>query len=134
MSDVNFPMQLEAATKRYKKKVVLDGLALSIPAGSVVGLLGKNGAGKTTLIKAALGLIKLNGGSARIFGEDAWTLSAAAKARVGYVPQVVTLYPWMRVRQICDYVGAFYPRWNSALVDRLVREWELDREAKVGTL
>jgi ABC-2 type transport system ATP-binding protein len=128
-------MELNGAVKRYQRqREVLRGLDLSIPAGSVVGLLGKNGAGKTTLIKAALGLIKLNTGSAQIFGEDAWKLSAEAKARLGYVPQVVSLYPWMRVGQIADYIGAFYPRWNDALVDRLLREWRVDPLERVGVL
>src|SRR5437868_443755 len=112
-------LTLDAVTKRYDDRPVLDSLFLSVRAGSVLGLLGKNGAGKTTLIKCALGLIRPNAGSVNILGEEAWTLSAAAKARLGYVPQVVTLYPWMRVRQVIDYTAAFYPRWNAAMIDAL---------------
>src|SRR4051812_44986011 len=98
------PLQLQAVTKIYDHRRVLDGVDLSVPAGSVVGLLGQNAAGKTTLIKSALGLVRPDAGVATIFGEDAWNLSAAAKGMLGYVPQVVTLYPWMRVRQILRYV------------------------------
>ncbi len=127
-------LELRGVTKRYRDKAVLEGLDLLIPAGSVVGLLGKNGAGKTTLLKAALGLIKPDAGAATLLGENAWTLSAATKARLGYVPQMVTLYPWMRVRQVIDYTAAFYPRWNMAFVWQLVKDWQLSPDDKVANL
>ena len=94
-----------------------------MPAGSVVGLLGKNGAGKTTLIKFALGLLKPQLGETTVFGEPAWSLSGQAKVRLGYVPQIPALYPWMRVRQIIDYQASFYRAWNDESIDRLVRDW-----------
>ena len=97
-------------------------------------MLGKNGAGKTTLLKTALGLIKPDAGTATLLGEPAWSLSADAKARLGYVPQTVTLYPWMRVRQVIDYTAAFYPRWNMAFVWQLVKDWQLNADDKVGNL
>ena len=127
-------LKLDGVTKRYRDKAVLDGLHLDVPAGSVLGLLGKNGAGKTTLLKVALGLIKPDAGTATLLGEDAWNLSAGAKARLGYVPQLVTLYPWMRVRQVIDYTAAFYPRWNMSLVWQLIKDWEVGADDKVGNL
>ena len=127
-------LRLDNVRKAFGNKVVLDNLSLDVPAGCVVGLLGKNGTGKTTMIKVALGLLKPQAGEVTVFGEPAWTLSGAAKARLGYVPQTPVLYPWMRVRQIVDYQASFYPHWNDALVDRLLREWELDPTAKVAPL
>src|SRR5262245_56517285 len=89
--------------KVFGQRTVLDGVDLAIPRGAVVGLLGTNGAGKSTLIKCLLGLLKVSLGTARVFGEDSWNLSAEAKCRLGYTPQDVRLYPWMRVRQILAY-------------------------------
>ncbi len=120
--------------KRFGEKEVLRGVDLTIPRGSVVGLLGKNAAGKTTFIKCLLGLLKIHAGTLRVFGEDPWWLTAASKARLGYVPQEVALYPWMRVEQILQYTGAFYPHWNWDLVHRLVRQWELPPNDRVGPL
>jgi ABC-2 type transport system ATP-binding protein len=129
------PLQLQGVRKYYgPSNAALDGVDWSVPAGSVVGLLGQNAAGKTTLIKTALGLIRPTRGEAKIFGETAWDLSATAKARIGYVPQVITLYPWMRARQLINYTASFYPRWNDDLVRRLAIEWAIPREDKVGTL
>jgi ABC-2 type transport system ATP-binding protein len=129
-----FVLSLGNVSKSFEDKRVLDQVSLAIGPGSVVGLLGKNGTGKTTLIKCALGLLKPQSGEVHVFGEPAWTLSGAAKARIGYVPQVPALYPWMRVRQIVDYQASFYPHWNDELIDRLLREWNLDTSEKVGPL
>jgi ABC-2 type transport system ATP-binding protein len=128
------PLVARGVVKTYKRRRVLDGLDLEIPRGSVVGLLGKNGSGKTTFIKIALGLVRSDGGSIRLLGEDAWNLGAREKAQLGYVPQVITLYQWMRVHQLMDYTAPFYPKWNSSLVSDLLRRFEVDPQAKVKTL
>ena len=127
-------IELLGVVKSYGKKQVLTGLDLSVPTGSVLGLLGTNGSGKTTLIKCALGLIRPQAGECRLLGEDSWTLSAEAKMRIGYVPQVINLYPWMKVRHLIDYTAAFYPNWNHELVARLTKEWDIPREDRVGPL
>jgi ABC-2 type transport system ATP-binding protein len=125
---------LQELQKHYRKKVVLDGVNLDIPAGSVTGLLGKNGEGKTTLIKCALGLISPTGGRAELLGENSWRMSAETKARIGYVPQIVQLYPWLTVRQAIDYFAVFYPKWNERLVGELVREFNVDPKQKIAAL
>ncbi len=127
-------IELQGIVKSYGMKKVLRGLNLTVPTGSVLGLLGTNGSGKTTLIKCALGLIRPEHGTARLLGEGAWNLSAAAKARIGYVPQVVNLYPWMRVRHLIDYTAAFYPHWNHDLVARFTKEWDIPRDDLLGPL
>jgi ABC-2 type transport system ATP-binding protein len=128
------PLFAHGVIKTYKRRRVLDGLDLEIPRGSVVGLLGKNGSGKTTFIKIALGLLRADAGEMKLLGEDAWNLAAPGKAKLGYVPQVITLYQWMRVRQLMDYTAPFYPRWNGRLVADLLRRFEVDPEAKIKTL
>jgi ABC-2 type transport system ATP-binding protein len=127
-------VELIGVRKTYGSKAALNGVDLSIPPGSVVGLLGQNAAGKTTLLKTALGLIRPTAGEVKLLGDDAWNLSANAKAQIGYVPQVVTLYPWTRIRQLINYTAAFYPRWNDRLVGKLLYNWELNAEDKVGLL
>jgi ABC-2 type transport system ATP-binding protein len=118
----------------FGRAEVLKGVDLAIPRGMVVGLLGTNGCGKSTLIKCLLGLLRVTGGSARLFGEDPWSLSGAAKARLGYVPQDVRLYPWMTVNQVISYTAAFYPAWDFALTQDLVQRWDLPPDRSVGPL
>ncbi|MEN6366461.1 MAG: ABC transporter ATP-binding protein, partial [Thermoguttaceae bacterium] len=127
-------VELRGLVKSFGKKAVLMGVDLAVPRGSVLGLLGANGAGKTTLLKCALGLIRPQAGEARLLGQNAWTLDAEAKQRIGYVPQVIGLYPWMRVRHLIDYTAAFYPNWNHELAARLVEQWAIPLDDRVGPL
>jgi ABC-2 type transport system ATP-binding protein len=127
-------LNLEHLSKNFGAKEVLCDLSLAISPGTVLGLLGANGSGKTTLIKCAIGLLRPSAGRAAVFGEDAWDLSAAAKARLGYVPQEATSYPWMRCRQVVAYTAAFYPNWNQPFVDDLCRRWHLPLDDRVGAL
>jgi ABC-2 type transport system ATP-binding protein len=120
--------------KDFGSKEVLRGVDLAIEPGTVLGLLGANGSGKTTLIKCALGLLRPTAGAVTVLGEDSWNLSAAAKNRLGYVPQEVTSYPWMRVRQVIAYTAAFYEQWNQAFVSTLCERWHVPLEDRVGAL
>ena len=120
--------------KRFGKTDVLRGVDLTVPRGSVMGLLGTNGSGKTTLIKCMVGLLRVAAGGCRVLGEDAWSLSAQAKARIGYVPQVISFFPWMRVRDLVRYTASFYPKWNDELCARLIREWAIPADQRAGTL
>lgn len=127
-------LTIDGLSKRYGVKSVLNGINLSVPGGSVLGLLGKNGAGKTTLLKCLLGLVRPDAGSIRLLGENVRDLSDTAKARIGYVPQEISGYAWMRAGELLQYTAAFYPRWNASLVRRLLRDWEVDPGDRVGRM
>jgi ABC-2 type transport system ATP-binding protein len=127
-------IDLQNIAKSYRQKKVLAGATLSIPKGSVLGLLGTNGSGKTTLLKIALGLIRPDAGQSSIFTEDSWNLSANAKERIGYVPQVANLFPWLKVHHVIQYIASFYANWNDDLVERLINDWEIPREDRVGKM
>ena len=120
--------------KRFGTRAVLDSIDLRVPRGQVIGLLGLNGSGKSTLIKCLLGLLKADEGSATVLGTDAWQLADREKARIGYVPQEATLYPWLTVRQTVAYVSSFYSRWDRAWGDELLRRWDLPLGQRVGPL
>src|SRR4051812_35240743 len=111
--------------KRYGRAVVLDGIDLDIPRGSIVGLLGKNGAGKSTLLRCLLGLSRIDAGTARVLGRDPAALDDDTKARIGFVPQLPRLQPWMAVDRLIAYTAAFYPTWDTALVERLLGGWQV---------
>ncbi len=77
------PLEIHDLTVSYQRKPVLWGIDLTVPHGKLVGVVGPNGAGKSTLIKAMMGLLPLNSGWVKIFGEP----YQKNLTRVGYVPQ-----------------------------------------------
>jgi len=128
------PCLAQGLTVAFGAQRVLDDLAWALPAGRVVGLLGRNGAGKTTLIETLLGLREPTAGYASLFGQPSMTLDDDARARVGYVPQRSDLFEWMTADQLLAYFGSFYPRWNTAKVDGLMSRWDVARDKPIGRL
>lgn len=120
--------------KSFGPKQVLKGVNLDIHQGQVIGLLGTNGSGKSTLLKCMLGLLRATDGQVRVFGEDSWDLSTSAKSRIGYVPQELQLFPWMRVEQVVLYTAAFYEHWDHDFANGLMDAWDLPRQDRVGPL
>lgn len=120
--------------KSFGKTRVLTGVNLDIPQGAVVGLLGTNGSGKSTLIKCLVGLLKADAGEMQLMGDACWNLSSATKGRIGYVPQELKLFPWMKVKHLVHYIASFYPNWDYVLSNRLIREWHLPLDQRVGPL
>jgi ABC-2 type transport system ATP-binding protein len=93
-------VDINEVTFRYGNIRALDALSLTIPAGISFGLLGPNGAGKTTLIRLLVGLLKPKNGSVQVLGE---TPSRRVASRLGYMPQLYSLYTELSVRQNVDF-------------------------------
>jgi len=80
------PVRLTDVVKRYGRRTVLDGVSLEVTPG-ITGLVGPNGAGKSTLVRAILGLVRLAGGEARVFGHDPYRHPRRVREAVGVVPE-----------------------------------------------
>ena len=120
--------------KAFDGREVLCRLDWEVPQGRVVGLLGRNGAGKTTLLRCLLGLSPVDAGSIEMLGEPMDEPRGERLHRIGYVPQSFDLFPWMKVGDFLTFTAAFYRRWDTALVERLLAEWQLDRKKKIAAL
>ena len=73
-------LDLVGLTKRFGSTLAADEVTLTVPAGAFYGLVGPNGAGKTTSLSMAVGLLRPDSGTARIFGADVWTQPVAARS------------------------------------------------------
>ena len=98
-------VSIRGFVKTFGKKVAVDNLSLSIPAGSFYGLVGPNGAGKTTTIKMLTGLLMPDSGSASIFGNDVWSDVNSAKRAIGLMPQADEVFKTITGLQLLTYAG-----------------------------
>jgi ABC-2 type transport system ATP-binding protein len=89
---VTLVVEASGLSKAYKRTVALHGVDIDVGPGEVVGLLGPNGAGKSTLTKVLCGLVRPDGGTARVAGAPAG--SAAARSRVGYLAELFRFPGW----------------------------------------
>jgi len=103
----------------------LKDVTFTVPRGYVCGLIGPNGAGKTTIIRLVLNLVRRDGGEVRSFGLDNIRDEVAFKSRVGFVHETPRFYEHLSLRRIRDTVAPFYPKWDDALFDRLLGEFDL---------
>jgi len=86
-------IDVRGLVKTFGPHRALDGLDLEVRTGEVHGFLGPNGAGKSTTIRALLGLLRVDDGTATVFGRDPWRDAVAIHRRLAYVPGDVALWP-----------------------------------------
>lgn len=133
MSTTDVVISVDQLRKRYGALNALDGLDLVVRRGEVHGFLGPNGAGKSTTIRALLGLIGVDGGSARVFGLDPWGDAVAIHRRLAYVPGDVTLWPNLSGGETIDLLirmrGAD-PRATGSRRSDLLERFQLDPTKK----
>ncbi len=91
-----------APSAKSAAKVALDGIDLTIPAGSIFGLLGPNGAGKSTMINIMAGLVLKSAGSVKIWGFDQDVNPRQSRAAIGVMPQELVLDPFFTPRGALD--------------------------------
>jgi len=92
-------IQVENLVKRYGGHAAVDGMSFTVEEGKIYGFLGPNGAGKTTTMNVMTGYIAADGGTVVIDGHDILREPIAAKACIGYLPEMPPLYPDMTVRE-----------------------------------
>jgi len=118
----------------YGRKLVLRGVNLDVPAGSIFGFLGRNGAGKTTTIQQLLGLLRPKSGRCQVNGIDPQEDPIAVRQTVGYMAEDQTMYGWMRIEELIQWTSNFYPTWDQKHVEDLLDRFELPGASKVKTL
>lgn len=112
--------------KRFGPTVALDGLDLQVRRGEVHGFLGPNGSGKSTTIRILLGLMRSDGGTARLFGRDPWHDAVDLHARLAYVPGDVTLWPGLTGGQCIDVLARAHGGIDEGRRADLIERFELD--------
>ena len=127
-------VDVEGLTKAFgagpRATHALSGLDLTVEPGQVVGFLGPNGAGKTTTLRILLGLIRADGGRARLFGRDPWNDAVPLHRRLAYVPGDVALWPGMTGEQTLRALASLNAGGRSGR--RRIMGWLPSRRAAAG--
>jgi len=130
---MNPAISIAGLEKSFGRTRALDGLDLVVSQGQVHGYLGPNGAGKTTTIRILLGLIRADGGTARLLGGDPWVDRVELHRRLAYVPGEVNLWPTLTGGEVIDLLGRLRGGENASRRADLLERFELDPAKKVRT-
>lgn len=124
----------EKLTKYYGKARGIVEVDLNVAQGDIFGFIGPNGAGKSTLIRALLGLISPNSGSAQILGYDHQKEKKNILARVGYMPSEAQFYHGMKVKDVLAFSARLRKKDCSKRASMLCDRLDLDQNRKVEDL
>jgi ABC-2 type transport system ATP-binding protein len=118
-------IQAEKLCKRFTDAVAVDQLDLTVPTGSIFGLLGSNGAGKTSLIRMAMGHLHPTAGELMVLGTEPRSTSEAVRQRIAYVSENMSLPGHMTPEMAIAFNASVYPQWDAPLADTLLQDFGL---------
>lgn len=113
------------------KDFQLQNVNLALPAGGIMGFLGRNGAGKSTTMKAVMDLLKPDEGDIRILGMSMLEDEVAIKEQVGYVGDTPLLNNAWTVERTLKFARHFYPKWDQEAVAQNLRRFGIPTDKKV---
>ncbi|MCU0311961.1 MAG: ABC transporter ATP-binding protein [Acidimicrobiales bacterium] len=126
-------IEVNGLVKTFGSTRALDGLDLRVGTGEVHGFLGPNGSGKTVTIRILLGLLRADGGSARLLGGDPWHDAVELHRRLAYVPGDVSLWPNLSGGEVIDLLSRLRGGIDRRRRDDLIERLELDPRKKSRT-
>jgi ABC-2 type transport system ATP-binding protein len=120
--------------RKFGKFEAVKNVSLTVPRGTVFGLLGVNGAGKSTIIKMIMGHLRPTAGEVRVLGRALGEDLLGIRRRVAYVSENRYLYEWMTVGESVSFTRAFHETWDDKKAADLLRRFSLPPEKKVRQL
>jgi ABC-2 type transport system ATP-binding protein len=111
-------LSVRGLRKAYGPRLAVAGIDLDIPPGCFFGLVGPNGAGKTTTLSMVTGLLRPDAGTVAIDGHDVWRDPAAAKRRIGVLPEDLRLFDRLSGAELLTYNGLLRGMPAATVADR----------------
>lgn len=122
-------LELHGLEKHYKD-FTLGPLDLTLPGGTICGLIGENGAGKSTTIKLILDMVERDGGTVTILGKDNRTDLVHAKEEIGVVLGSDGIPQCLNAVQVGNVMAGIYRNWDAAVYTALCQKFELPEKKK----
>lgn len=127
-------IQFRDVHKRFKKQSALRQFHLNVPEGTIYGLVGRNGAGKSTTLRLIMNLLRADSGELQVMGHSPQQLPLKLRQKIGYSSDSLPLIPWLKVGQLLQENGAFYPDWDVDYVKLWLKRLELNVDKRVFSL
>jgi len=99
---------VDQATKRFGDLLAVDDVSIEVPEGAILGVIGPSGAGKTTVVRMLTGALAPTEGTVRVLGEDPRRFRRRTRQRLGYMPQLFSLYPDLSARENVDFIASLF--------------------------
>ncbi|HEV7810697.1 MAG TPA: ABC transporter ATP-binding protein, partial [Candidatus Limnocylindrales bacterium] len=106
--DANQLVVMQDVARRFEDRDVVHEINLTVPRGTILGIIGPSGAGKTTTIRMLTGAIAPTRGRIRVMGTEPKRFSRAERERIGYMPQLFTLYDDLTAGENVDFVASLF--------------------------
>ena len=126
-------IEVRDVVKKFDGFAALDGASLSVPTGSVYGLVGPNGAGKSTIIRHLTGIYRQDSGTVAIGGESVWE-NAALKSRIASIPDDWYYFNQASIRDMMRFYKGFYPNFSMERYEKLKEVFSIDEKKTIRRL
>ena len=123
-------LELKNVTKTFGTLKALDDLTMTVPKGTVYGLVGPNGAGKSTAIRHAVGVYRPDSGTITLDGKPIYE-NPEVKLRIGSIPDEVFYFQSATMGDMKTYYKGMYPQFDEALFDKLYEVFPLPKNSPI---
>ena len=126
-------IEVRELVKRFGGFAALDGASVTVPEGSVYGLVGPNGAGKSTLIRHITGVYRADRGQVLVDGENVYE-NPEKKALVAAIPDEWFYFPSATIRDMMRFYRGFYPAFDMDRYERFKEVFAISEKAVIRRL
>lgn len=126
-------IEVRNVMKEFDGFRALDDMSMSVPTGSVYGLVGPNGAGKSTIIRHLTGIYRQDAGEITIDGAPVFE-NPEVKSRIAYIPDDIFYYANASIREMMDFYRSIYPHFDAERFKKLADVFGLDPKRQMRRL
>ena len=126
-------IEVRNVMKEFDGFRALDDLNMTVPTGSVYGLVGPNGAGKSTIIRHLTGIYRQDAGEITIDGAPVFE-NPEVKSRIAYIPDDIFYYANASIREMMDFYRSIYPHFDAERFKKLADVFGLDPKRQMRRL
>ena len=126
-------IEVRNVMKEFDGFRALDDMSMTVPTGSVYGLVGPNGAGKSTIIRHLTGIYRQDAGEITIDGAPVFE-NPEVKSRIAYIPDDIFYYANASIRELMDFYRSIYPHFDAERFKKLADVFGLDPKRQMRRL